>query len=446
MKILLVLLSAIFLALTRTYASDCSDEPTIQGTGKVIGEVRTNRSSRGSINEAVLQIVAKVPGASWREKGSEAAIVTIFIDGSYNQDVILFAGDKRFQYVSAIGPIDFRKPHTITLVANQKHTAPKVGNIEISASSIRPVSLTDREGRLSKIAIENAPVIYLRPETIGRFSDIPILTYYELLPGNGEVTRIRYTTIFTNEDGGTNSQALLARWGRLTDIEWVYDFSVDTNGRRLSESIQGPNHQTVRFDGMRLGEHPLIFNSTVNNNFTASGCSPLRVSPKLVAAELANRSRETVMDSNPWTYRIMAEEAEREGRIDPNHMGSNVVDDPRNYLYVEIEAELVQSAIAVRISETDGRESSSDWGLGPLRVDRSGYIRIAVRRPAGVRTWPSEIQVMCHGKNGGGECRKLRVAKIVALDEQFRPIEKAVSAAPRTVSAGGIVSFSIAGR
>ena len=49
-----------------------------------------------------------------------------------------------------------------------------------------------------------------------------LLMYYEILhEANGNLI-VRYTAIFTNEDGGTQTAALMARWGRATDIEWVY--------------------------------------------------------------------------------------------------------------------------------------------------------------------------------------------------------------------------------
>jgi len=66
--------------------------------------------------------------------------------------------------------------------------------------------------------VANAPVVFARPNTVGKFTDIPLLLYCERL-GDGS---LRYSMIFSNEDGGTNTQALMARWGRATDIEYIY--------------------------------------------------------------------------------------------------------------------------------------------------------------------------------------------------------------------------------
>ena len=53
--------------------------------------------------EAVLKLNASSPGANWAVKGSEAATVTIEVDGKYNQDVILFGGAAAVDYSVLLG-------------------------------------------------------------------------------------------------------------------------------------------------------------------------------------------------------------------------------------------------------------------------------------------------------------------------------------------------------
>src|SRR5262245_1941865 len=56
--------------------------------------------------EASYTLVAPSLGTSWSVKGAESAAVTIFVDGKYNQDLLLFSGTegspagnvKRFEY------------------------------------------------------------------------------------------------------------------------------------------------------------------------------------------------------------------------------------------------------------------------------------------------------------------------------------------------------------
>jgi hypothetical protein len=54
----------------------------------------------------------------------------------------------------------------------------------------------------------------------------------------------------------------MARWGRTTDIEWIYQITLDARGRVLSEVYQAPNHETKAFTGARLGVHPMLETGT----------------------------------------------------------------------------------------------------------------------------------------------------------------------------------------
>ncbi|MDQ3041339.1 MAG: hypothetical protein M3R11_03050, partial [Acidobacteriota bacterium] len=295
-------------------------------------------------------------------------------------------------------------------------------------------------------ALTHAPFIYARPDTIDKFSDIPLVTYYEIFPLDASRFKIRYTTIFTNEDGGTRTAALMARWGRATDIEWIYEIEIK-DGAVVSEIYQGANHETKNFSGRKLGNHPLIFNQTINNNFSDAGCSELRFAPFPFRADLSKKSRETVMDENAWTYRIMAEELVREGRINAARLDANTIADPRDYLYAEIYTELQNAAIAVEAETSGGARVSSDDGNESLRVNRSGYVRVALRLPSDIsKKSPLALAVRCHviltAATEEGVCRNVSPVKIVRLDANYYPREVKIKSEPRTVKAGEIVKFT----
>ena len=74
--------------------------------------------------------------------------------------------------------------------------------------------------------------------SFGKFTDIPLVLYCERLSDNG-VPFLQYTVIFSNEDGGTSTRGLMARWGRTTDIEFVYRVFLDASGNRKRAMIQG---------------------------------------------------------------------------------------------------------------------------------------------------------------------------------------------------------------
>jgi len=417
MKVLL----AFFLIpyMTTLVSAQCKNKPKLQATGKVIKKLALNQKEA---SETGLSINATVNGASWHKKGAEAAVITVFVNGKYNQDVILFAGSQSFEYKIILGRLEAGN-HEISLVLNEARSAPNARRVTIYSNSIFFATHGNETNDAEKIAVANSPFIYARPNAVNKFSDIPLVTYYEIFHEGKNTFRIRYTTIFSNEDGGTQTTALMARWGRATDIEWVYEISYN-DGKLVSETFQGPNHETKQFAGKRaFGNHPLIYTVTENNNFADVGCTPLRVAQFPIREDLANKSRETVMDEHPWTYRTMAEEAIREGRVDPKNMGVDTIDDLRNYLYVEVYAENNSSAIAVEAKTIDGKTSRSDFGDDKLRVERSGYGRIAVRLSS-TGSLLHSLHLSCHSLAGGGisgSCANAKIVGFIKLDENFLP-------------------------
>ncbi|HXG83480.1 MAG TPA: hypothetical protein VNI84_05565 [Pyrinomonadaceae bacterium] len=432
-------------------SAQCRIEPTIAATGKNLKTLKVSKQAKLPA-EFLLTLKASVPGASWQTKDAETAILTVFVDGKYNQDLILFHGEKPFEYQAPVGNLSAGE-HKITIVLNEARSARNARNVKIQSAFAVVLEDSTADSKpanpsmLAHIARVNAPFIYARPDTIDKFSDIPLLTFYEIFDEAENVKRIRYTTIFTNEDGGTQSAALMARWGRMTDIEWVYEIRVSEKGGILSEIYQGANHEPKNFNGKRIfGSHPLFFNTTVNNNFSDAGCSLLRFSPMLVEANLANGSRETVMDNFAWTYQIMAREAMREGRVNPNKLGANTIDDPREYLYAEIYSEPENAAINVEAKTADGEKFTSDGGNKSLRVGRPGFARIALRAPQNrLGKFPKTVNISCYAtvESSASEsaCRNVRLIKLVRLDRNYLPVVKHIDAASQSAKSGEKATF-----
>src|SRR6185436_18498842 len=191
--------------------------------------------------EVLLELKAAAPHTSWAETGSEAAVATVLVDGKYNQDIFLFAGERGFSYKVMVGRFQPGE-HTLRVDFNRKRSASKATAIKIQNATISSVDRSNPEYQ----ALSLAPIIYARPNTIGRFSDIPLLMWYES-ERKGSLTTIRYSVIFTNEDGGTQTSALMARWGRTTDIEWVFEVQIDAQGKVKDETFQGVEHKTQHF-------------------------------------------------------------------------------------------------------------------------------------------------------------------------------------------------------
>lgn len=468
MKNLLRLISMSFL-FASTIAAQCEKEPTIEQTGKILHTkkfsvpFKTNLASKvligitgalteGREKEMFLSFEASAPGANWMAKNAEAAVLTVFVDGKYNQDVILFAGAEKFNYRTSLGEFETGE-HALTIVLNDARSAANAGQVKLSSPAIFPSALTlvkNNGDERDFIALTRAPVIYARPDTIDKFSDIPLVIYYEIFPLAANHFKIRYTTIFTNEDGGTRTAALMARWGRATDIEWVYEIEIK-DGAVASEIYQGANHETKNFSGRKFGNHPLIFNQTVNNNFSDAGCSALRLAPFPIRADLSKKSRETIMDENGWTYRIMAAELIRENRVNAARLDENTIADPRDYLYAEIFVEELRgAAIAVEAETPDGMRISSDDGVESLRVNRRGYVRIALRLPPEFsKKSPLALAVRCHkistaAADQESVCQNVNPVKAVRLDINYLPRAVKIKSKPRSVKAGEIVRFTAA--
>lgn len=379
-------------------------------------------------SEALLELTASAPRTSWAESGSEAAVASLFVDGRYSQDIILFAGEHPFPYEVMLGHLQAGE-HSLRIDFNRKQSAPKA-----SAIRIRNVKISSIEpGTADYEALSLAPVLYARPNTIGRFSDIPVLMWYET-ERDGPLTKIRYSVIFTNEDGGTETSALMARWGRTTDIEWVYEVKVDARNKVVSATFQGVRHETREFQGKAENGHPALIVASDNNNVSDSGESEMRFALRPIAFDLSHNSREEIMDRHPWIYRLMAAELAREGKISEASRGGNQVADPRRYLYLEAESEQHGSTISFAVKlRGDPTWYTSDLGIHRYRIDRSGYFRTTVRLPAGTRLGQIErVEARCDAADNSkraneprnpaiADCRLETLNKAFMLDERYRP-------------------------
>jgi hypothetical protein len=279
---------------------------------------------------------------------------------------------------------------------------------------------------------------------VARFSDIPLLMWYVTEP-SARGTWIRYSVIFSNEDGGTPVDRLMATWGRLTDIEYVYGVEIDATGRILSAEYQGPDHEFLPFAGTRVGQHPVLYVVTENNMTSDRGTAAERFALEPIPFEVTSGSREVVMDAHPWLYRISAEEARREGRVDAaSRPGSGRVPDPRRFVYVEACGQAEHATIAFDAGFADeGRAMiwvASDGGLADFRVALGGR-RQGIERPDGcfraavaappdagplrALRWRAHARPPREGEPppaaGNVRARLTRITRVFQLDDDYTP-------------------------
>ncbi len=402
--------------------------------------------------EVVAELQMRSPGSDWAQRGREAAVAVLRLGERPPHYVTLFGGNHPRTYSVFLGSLEAGE-HTLRVERDAKWSAPASG-FELLSVKLREYRAGDPDYQL----IANAPILYARQDTLGRFSDVPLVSYCERLEENGRPL-LQYTMIFSNEDGGTSTRALMARWGRTTDIEYIYRVYLSATGEPQRATIQTRNHREVDFDGAREGRHPILYVITHNNMVAAEGPATLRyqLAPRWV--DLRHASRERVMDDDPLLYRVMTQELEREGKLRPFGavQGENI-SDPRNYLYLEMELSNSHSALAalVRLRGED-RWRSSHLGRSDYAVSRDGWIRTTVELPPGTQPAAiAELGFQClviptriEGKDvwpQAGRCRLNSVRRVFLLDRDYRPGPEIwsppPSALPAEIPGGEIRTFS----
>lgn len=400
-------------------------QPALPAAETPAGAFWSGRWHVPGAGEGALAVTAAAPGTSWAEKGREAAVLSVWLDGQCLGDIVLFMGAQAHRYSFMAGPLEPGEHQVALMPAPGKGVDAPVTVTGVEFSLYRP-------GDPLYAAVRYSPLLYGRP--VMNRSDTPLLAYHEKAEADGKTT-ISYTVIFSNEDGGTNPPGLMARWGRVTDIEWVYSVTLDGAGRRIAEEIQAKDHKTVPFAGQRRGEHPLLRVSTDNNMVSDSGTSPLLFAPVFAEALPAASPREAMMDLYPWSYQVMGEERAREGMEAPGQPTTSDVSDPRNYLYVTYKARFEpaspgsQCGLQLAASAYDsasGAWYASDHGRPDLRVSLDGWRRIAIELPPGTKPEQvTQLQFRVYPTSGKGTspCREVleAVGPVFMLDESYRP-------------------------
>jgi hypothetical protein len=309
----------------------------------------------------------------------------------------------------------------------------------------------ERLGHLARLLVgagHDRGIRYARPGTLSAKSDLPLLTWYET-EETPRGRRIRYSVVFTNEDGGTPVDRLMATWGRTTDVEFVYELEMDGEGRVLAETHQAKGHELLPFTGRREGGHPLLWVVTENNMVGERGKTRERFAPAPRAADLTDRSREAVMDADPWTYRVSSEEIRREGRVaEDASPGSKMIPDPRRFVFLEACAPGTDVTLAFAVGVAGPDEGlvwhASDTGGPRFRVSReahnfpNGCFQSALALPPGteakaIRALRVHAYTRPPGKDetplprGTGRARLVRVNRLFVLDASDEPGESLMS-------------------
>ncbi len=402
--------------------------------------------------EVVAELELASPSSDWASPGREAAAAAIGLDGETKHHVLVFAEKDSRRYRVFLGPLPAGR-HTLSVERDPRHSAPG-SSLVIGEARIRPLSPGDPLYE----PVRHAPVLFARDSAAGRFSDALLLVYCT----RGRDARgpwIEYTAVFSNEDGGTSTRDLMARWGRATDIEYVYRVWLDPQGRPARTLIQTREHQDVPYDGPYFGLHPLLAPVTDNNMVEPVLNDPpgLRFQLAPVLADLSGGSRERVMDAAPFAYEIACKEIRREGKIRApgKWIDAEKIADPRRYFVAEFYTETENAAVQLLYRfRNENLWRASALGIGRNFIERDGWARAAVELPEG-RSFAGigEFAFQCLSRRDlekqpvpkNGLCRILRLGGLLTFDSRCRPAASAgLPAIPKEgwqLHVGEMVSF-----
>ena len=117
--------------------------------------------------EIVVDLEMSAAGFDWSIEGMEAPMAAITVDGRSAQHVMLYAGAAKFHYKLFLGAL-----------------APGAHELAIAGSGFETHSAAFREVAASDplhAVLANAPIVFARKNTIGKFTDIPLVLYAERL-------------------------------------------------------------------------------------------------------------------------------------------------------------------------------------------------------------------------------------------------------------------------
>ena len=365
---------------------------------------------------------------NWAIPESESAVLTIYIDSTYsfqNQDIVLFKGDELFVYKVSLGRMNSGS-HTIEVYFNGDKSPPGAQFVFLDELSLVPIALKSRDYDVFRFS----PVLYGRDlvsEDESVHTDVPLLMWHEVDTVESDKW-IEYSMIWSNEDGGTNSISLMSRWGRTTDIEWIYKVKIDPGGNVLEEYFQGPGHSTSYFQGNRINDHPVLKTVTINNMVSDEGESDYKffLSPEKSKQEI--HSREILMDDDPWTYEIMALEMIAEGKYEsPADPISPAVSDARNYLYLEFNTQMAGNGIRLTFAaklKNDPFWYYSDHGLSSIgAVNAGGWRRSTIELWEGTTLDDLDSLQILGSASGSFSIAFEELSKVFLLDEDFALLE-----------------------
>jgi hypothetical protein len=372
--------------------------PRLASTGAITGPelpAPSRAAPRHPVaGQGIIEVTLEAPKTSWESATQRAVVVDVSVDGGPSQQIVCFARASPFTYAGFTGTLSTGS-HAVTVAVDTE-----LSNTGALAPSVRLAHL-----QLEVVAPSNpwydriafAPVVYGRADTAQE--DTPLLTYADQSTGSTGIRTLSYTTIWSKEEAGTSFVPFLewGEWGRMTDITQTVALDVGSGGAITNETYNtcgcvgtpatenevSALEEEVPFSGSYYEQtHAIVRNASGNDYQSESGTTAFRIQQVPVAGPAPDADRDAVMDANPWTYLISAQETSNwytNGTADPT---SPEIGDSRQYAIVDLRTKTDDvSATAVDIQLSGSSHwYSSDYGSG-FPLQDGGHGRTAVKLP-----------------------------------------------------------------
>ena len=292
------------------------------------------------------------------------------------------------------------------------------------------------------------PVLFARLNTVGQFSDIPLLSVLRASAcrrrGYAAVHRHFLERGWRHFDTGSNG---------TVGANYRYRVRVPTicEVRNCDRARAGSRRHGVQ--GRMTAIIRLLMPVTDNNMIAARQGFAASISSCAISWICRRSSREQIMDRNPITYEVMIKELDREAKLRPfGVVDGEKVSDPRNYLFVDYAAKLTHAALTVAVRLDDGKRVRLGFRTRRYCHPRDGYVRTTVELPpetpaSRVKEMILECRVSPPPKGApwphSGTCEIQAVTKVFLLQRDYTPgpslwsTDKAV-----TLSTGRGISFT----
>jgi len=372
----------------------------------------------------------------WQVEERESVMLQVWVNGEYNQDVVLFYGERWLEYPRLLGYLD-AGDYEVELRFHEL-SSPLTKQAQVKAAEVHRVS---RDSELG-LVYRYAPVLYgrnLGHPAESTYTDTPMVVFYSL-ESDSTGTILEYQVLYSHEDEGTPAPMLMAKWGRLTDIEWTLRVELDRDHEVVKATYQGLHHVTTEYlGGSLLGGHPVLQAASAHGMVTDVPTSGYRflITPAY-RWNPAAEPRERVMDAFPFTYQMMAWEYMRHRKLSQLIAAGDgsehwQVRDVRDYLYVQTSKWIEDAGlkkrtcvdIRVRLKGSDITYSSSfgHWQMGDFKAAYDGpyeWFSTTVQLPQGT-TVNDIASVEVELWEGGADTVKVRGLKAFMLDESYVP-------------------------